>query len=529
MAPTHDGYDVIVIGSGIGGLTVASLMAQMRKKRVLVLERHFKLGGFTHEFSRPGGYSWDVGLHYVGGMARGEMSRNLMDLVTGGAVQWNKMQSPFEKFVYPDFTFDVPDDKSAYQQALVERFPDERPAIVQYFKDLASAAKWFSHHLVKQCAPFMISAPLRFGAASDALALSTTGDYLDRNFRDPKLKAILASQWGDYGLPPSQSAFAIHATVTSSYFDGGYYPEGGAGTIAASVARIVEANGGNCLVNHTVREIIVEGGVAVGVKVAVSRGSRAPEETEFRAPMIVSDAGALTTFSQLVPREVNVPFRAELEAMPAAGSAVTLYLGLKDDPSKLGFRGENHWLYGSYDHDDLYSKRGDILRGRPGACYLSFPSLKDPLAKGHTAEIISFIDYAAVERWRCQPWRKRDDAYQQLKSCITESMLAFVEQRYPGFRSLIDYSELSTPLTVEHFTGHSVGSIYGLAATPDRFRTPWLTVRTPVKHLMLTGTDVSCLGIVGAMMGGVATAAALQGSLGFVKIMAASRKPANVR
>ena len=293
MAITHDDYDLIVIGSGIGGLTVASLMAQMRKKRVLVLERHFKLGGFTHEFSRPGGYSWDVGLHYVGGMARGEMSRNLMDLVTGGAVQWNKMQSPFERFVYPDFTFDVPADEAAYQQALIERFPDERAAIVQYFKDLESGAKWFSHHLVKQCAPFMISAPLRIGAASDTLALSTTGAYLDRNFRDPKLKAVLASQWGDYGLPPSQSAFAIHATVVSSYFNGGYYPEGGAGTIAASVARIVEANGGKCLVNHTVREIIVESGVAVGVKVTVSHGSRAPEEMEFRAPLIVSDAGAL--------------------------------------------------------------------------------------------------------------------------------------------------------------------------------------------------------------------------------------------
>ena len=74
-----------------------------------------------------------------------------------------------------------------------------------------------------------------------------------------------------------------------------------------------------------------------------------------------------------------------------------------------------------------------------------------------------------MERWRCQPWRKRDDAYQQLKSRISDGMLAFVEHRYPGFRALVDYSELSTPLTVEHFTGHRAGSIYGLAATPTDF------------------------------------------------------------
>lgn len=66
-------FDAIVIGSGMGGLTVASLLAQMRRWRVLVLEQHFKLGGFTHTFQRPGGYRWDVGLHYVGEMAPGRL------------------------------------------------------------------------------------------------------------------------------------------------------------------------------------------------------------------------------------------------------------------------------------------------------------------------------------------------------------------------------------------------------------------------------------------------------------------------
>ena len=78
-----DGFDAIVIGSGIGGLSTASLLAQVAKKRVLVLERHFKLGGLTHSFQRQG-FHWDVGLHYVGGMAAGSMSRQFMDLVTGG-------------------------------------------------------------------------------------------------------------------------------------------------------------------------------------------------------------------------------------------------------------------------------------------------------------------------------------------------------------------------------------------------------------------------------------------------------------
>src|ERR1700680_1300259 len=104
MRPDNRNFDLIIIGSGIGGLTVASLMAQLKHQRVLVLERHFRLGGFPHSFTRPGHRAWDVGLHYVGGMAAGDRGRQLFDLVTRFGVRWQKMPSPFEKFVYPDFS-----------------------------------------------------------------------------------------------------------------------------------------------------------------------------------------------------------------------------------------------------------------------------------------------------------------------------------------------------------------------------------------------------------------------------------------
>lgn len=75
--PHH--YDAIVIGSGMGGLTTASLLGQLANKRVLVIERHFKLGGFTHAFRRKG-YEWDVGVHYVGEMQKGALTRGMMKI-----------------------------------------------------------------------------------------------------------------------------------------------------------------------------------------------------------------------------------------------------------------------------------------------------------------------------------------------------------------------------------------------------------------------------------------------------------------
>ena len=129
-----------------------------------------------------------------------------------------------------------------------------------------------------------------------------------------------------------------------------------------------------------------------------------------------------------------------------------------------------------------------------------------------------------MEAWKHAPWRNRGAEYDALKQRVAKGLLTFVDRRYPGFSSLVDYCEVSTPLTVETFTGHPHGSVYGVPATPERFRLPYLRVATPVPNLYLTGADVASLGIVGAMMGGVATTARLLGTLGFFRIVAASKK-----
>ena len=115
-------FDVIIIGSGMGALSAAAILAQMNDKRVLVIERHFEIGGFTHSFRRKG-YSWDVGLHYVGEMFEGSLMRKTLDYVTGGKIKWEKMPEHFERFVYPGLVFDVPSNSSAYRDRLVAAFP----------------------------------------------------------------------------------------------------------------------------------------------------------------------------------------------------------------------------------------------------------------------------------------------------------------------------------------------------------------------------------------------------------------------
>ncbi|MFM7449342.1 MAG: phytoene desaturase family protein [Leptolyngbyaceae cyanobacterium] len=520
-------FDAIVVGSGIGGLTVAALLAKLHGKRVLVLEQHFTAGGFTHTFERKGKFHWDVGLHYVGDMGEGCTGKAVMDYLTDGKLQWHKMPDPFEKFVYPDFTFEVYSDPVRFQADLIQRFPHEQTAIRRYFKDVPKAAFWFGMHSMLELFPRWLHPLLRRVAQSfGAIARQSTQRYLDRHFKDDHLKALLASQWGDYGLPPSQSCFGIHSVIVSHYFKGGWYPVGGAKAIAQSIIPVIERSGGAVLTQRRVTEILLESGVAVGVKVQHAAKSQAEPET-YNAPIIVSDAGAFNTYLKLIPASYPLIERQKIQAFPKSTSMLTVYLGLKESPQRLGFQGENHWIYTVYDHDaiaqDLPSNHS------PKFCYLSFPSLKDPLAQGHTAEIIAHVDYDFFSQWRDQPWRRRGSDYTALKAQLTQSLIQLVENHYPGFQDLIEYAELSTPLTVEHFGASDRGAIYGIPCVPERLNQSWIGSRTPIKNLYLTGADTFSLGIMGAMMGGVKTAGILNGAFGFFRIMATIMREADLR
>ena len=519
---SHPGYDAIVIGSGMGGLAFASIMAKLRKWRVLVLERHFKIGGFTHTFTRPDGWTWDVGLHYVGEMGEGMMGRRLFDLITEGRVRWNPLPDVYDVFVYPNLRFGACKGKANFRSALLDAFPNERSNIEQYFRNLKSATNWANRFIVAKAMPPLVAWMLGVVNRLTAdLPLEVTQQYLRRRFGDPRLRAVITSQWADYGLPPGLSAFATHAVIASHYLNGAWYPDGGASEIAKATGAVIRAAGGELLPNHEVTRILLEGGRAAGVEVNISKGKQGAR-AEFRAPVVVSDAGAWNTFTRMLTAAA-LPFDEQLKSAPQGFEVIELFLGLRRDPREMGFKGENYWIFESFDHDEMYAQRNELLGGRAVMAYLSFPSLKDRHTERHTAEIIAPLSYGSLKAHRNEPWHRRSADYESAKKRITRALLDLVERHHPGFGELVEYSELATPLTFEHFTAAPSGMIYGYPATPERYGKAWLGPRTPIRNLYLTGSDVALLGIMGALMGGVVTASCLLGQFGFLEVMRAAR------
>src|SRR5208337_187412 len=187
------------------------------------------------------------------------MPRNFFDYLSGGRLMWNKMPDYFERFVYPEIDFSVPSDPDRYKACLIERFPMEKKGIKRYSKDIRKVNGWNVLGFTSELVPAFIRPLLKLiYNITSGHALMTTKDYLDRHFKDTTLKALLASQWGDYGIPPANSAFAAHALIVGTYLKGAYFPVGGASRIARTFEIDIEARGGTILVCQEVVSIMLK-------------------------------------------------------------------------------------------------------------------------------------------------------------------------------------------------------------------------------------------------------------------------------
>ena len=512
QAKLAEQWDAIVIGSGVGGLTAAVLLAVHGGKRVLVLERHYEAGGFTHTFHRPG-YEWDVGLHYIGQVQdEGSRERRAFDHITAGQLQWQAMPEIYDRIIIEGQTFDLVAGADRFREGLKQWFPRESRAIDRYIAAVQACNRASGLYYAEKAIPAPLAVLVGGLMRLPYLrwAKRTTREVLESFTSNRELIGVLTAQWGDYGLPPAKSSFAVHATIAEHYFGGGSYPVGGASTIAAAMVPQIEHNGGSVVISAEVQGILLEGTNAAGVRMSDGR--------EFRAPMVFSNAGAANTFERLLPPGLPALdlLRVQLQTLQPSSAHLSLYVGLSQSASALGLKGTNLWIYSTFDHDASVERFARDIDSPFPVVYISFPSAKDPdFQRRHpgkgTIEAITLVPYEAFAKWEETRWKRRGDEYDELKQRLSARLRTELERQVPSVVGNIACTELSTPVSTRHFMNYRHGEIYGVAPTPARFGIRGLGARTPIRGLYLTGQDVSSLGVVGALYGGVISASVALG------------------
>ncbi len=498
-------YDVVVVGSGIGGLTTAALLSLLGQK-VCVLEQHYTAGGFTHAYEREG-YEWDVGVHYIGEVHREYTTlRRLFDTISQGRLQWAEMDPVYDRIVLGDESYDLVAGRHHFTAELIRRFPEDAEAIHAYV-DLLRA--------INDKVPLFFAAqamPPWMGRLYNRLRplwlrrefFQTTREVLEGLTDNQQLIAVLTGQWGDYGQVPRDSAFLIHALIAKHYLAGGAYPVGGAAAIARSIIPTIQATGGEVFTYAKVDQVLVKNNCAYGV--------RLQDGSEILADKVVSNVGFMNSVNHLLPEASRVQHGMDrwMTSVERSNASLCLYAGFHGDAATLGLDTTNLWIYPNGDHEgNLDRYAADPDSGFP-LVYISFPSAKDPdwerrYPGKSTVEIVTFSSMDSFEAWKGTVWQQRGQDYEDYKQQLTTKLLEILFQHRPQLRQALDYCELSTPLSTEFYQLHERGEIYGLSHPVSRFQQPFLHPQTPVKNFYLTGVDVMTAGVGGGLMGGMMT------------------------
>lgn len=502
----HENWDVIVVGSGMGGMSAAAALSRVGK-RVLLLEQHQALGGLTHSFSRDG-YTWDVGIHYLSGMAPGDRARGLLDWLTDTPIDFVSLGSVYDTLhIGTSEPLSLSRPYEAQERDLKDRFPDQAEAIEAWTVALREGREAMFKIFPTRGMPKIAGDVLDWWnrQAIAKWCARTTREVIDEITDHPELAAVMAAQWGDHGGRPGKASFAAHALIAGAYLpSGSWYPVGGSAVFAEHMIPTITSNGGEARAGVRVASLVFEGDTVAGV--------RTEDGADIRASAVVSDIGARETIDSLLPADIGFEdWTAEIRSLPSSIANFTVFLGFEGDIEAAGATKANHWIYPTGETDVLWTDAPDEP---PPHMTVSFGSLKNPShdpgpKQKHMGQILAWSDWDAVARWADLPAGERGDDYADFKRRAEATLMREFEKYFPDLAKLVVYSELATPLATAGFTGHREGAFYGLDVTPQRILCDALRAKTPVPGLFLAGQDVASPGIPGALWGGLLAAASV--------------------
>ncbi len=495
----YDNYDHIIIGSGIAALSLAGCLAHFGQTS-LILEKHHKPGGFTHSFKRKKAYQWDVGVHYIGGLAEDNPMNKIFKFLSNGELEWEYMGEVYDVIQIGEDTYEFVSGKKEHIAKIKAYFPEDTEAIDKYFALIDDSTKSNTSFFVEKVLPSWLSKLIggRMKKKFLSYANKTTYEVISSLTSNKRLITVLCGQCGDYGLPPKQSSFAVHALIVNHFINGGYYPVGGAERIAHYISKKNQAKGCQVLVNAGVDEIVIKQDKVEGVRIG---------DKLIRCKSVISTAGIHNTMNKLLPTSLHAKFNYSPLDVEASSAHLCLYLGLNKSDEELKLPKYNLWYY---EHDDIDEVFEEINYSNAGQkfTYLSFPSSKDrSWQENHpeqaTIQALSLGKFEWFEKYQDQTVMKREQNYKAMKDAFEKNMLNKLYELFPQIKGNIAVSEVSSPLSTQSYANYAHGEIYGLAHNPARFNLPYLRFRTPIKGFLLAGQDIMTCGVGGALMSGI--------------------------
>ena len=485
-------YDYVVIGSGITGLFTAALLANDGAK-VLVLERHYLVGGYAQSFPKNG-YLFCAGLHYVFNCLPDEDGgRFLRRIGLADTVRFSPMSPDgFDRVRFPSLSYDIVSGAPANVERLSRLFPKQHESLRTYYDTLGAIYREAFTVPVDVPIAAFLRHPLRLRHLLRYRNVRTR-EFMERLGMPTELRDVLSAQCGNIGVPPERSSFLAHALNVMAYDQGACFPTYGYHHMLSAIARVVrKAKGCKIRLETPAEEIVVEGGRAVAVRL------RGGELVRTKNVLLNADP---KLFPSLVQNRLPWTYRRRL-AFEHSAASYTLYIGLRGvDLRAHGFGSHNVWHFPQHDLDEVYRRQleqGDVSD--------PFFAITTPTLHGRSKKKIA---PDGCEQMVLCTWAGYDDvarekatdetAYRARKTRLAERALDLLERHYiGGVRAHVDVLEVGTPTTNEDYVAAPVGASYGASLTPGHVNLGKLGFETPLPNVVMANATSGMPGLGGA-------------------------------
>ncbi|WP_454881103.1 phytoene desaturase family protein [Sphingobacterium detergens] len=470
-------YDSVIIGSGLGGLVTAVLLARFGRK-VCVIEKNNQYGGNLQTFVRDKEIL-DTGVHYIGGLGEGENLYKYFDYL--GIMQDLAIQrmdiDEYDRISFEGDPINYPHAQGYdnFINQLLPYFPKEEEALRNYCKKIQEICNSFPMYNLRKS----------FGFNETVLGTSLKS-FLDELTDNELLKAVLVGSNFLYVAKAESTPLYVHALTINSYIQSAWRCINGGSQIAKLLIRQLRKYGGDILKNKEV--------IAVEMEDQLIKAVRTDDQQLIYANEFVSNINLRHTFAMLPERFQKQAYVKRIHSLPLSPSVFSVYIVCKDD--LIPYQNYNIYHYKNiksvwYDHDQ-------------SPLVISMSRNDRDQTFCHTMTVMCYMTAAEVQQWDesfnrsiIQQLSTRGDSYEAFKTAKAHQIIEELQHLFPNIKDAIRSVHTSSPLTYRDFIGAEEGNMYGYLKEHQYPLNSLISTKTKVKNLFLTGQNVKMHGVLG--------------------------------